>query len=215
MQRILIMDSCDSNLSHISEILKAALENVELIQAKTLLDGVKNISNQYFSLVLLNLNFPDGSGFKLIGEIKSNYPQTHCIVTTLFSDHNNIFSALSAGAYGYILLNESFQHLVEHVQGIPRGVPPLSPTVARIIIKYFKSRSEIKDHENTEICMLTRRERDVLQLLSEGCSRKKIATNINVSVHTAADYLKSIYRKLDVSSSAEATRKAIKTGLVQ
>ena len=187
-----------------------------------------------FKLVLVDLELPDGNGMELLAEL-AHYPATK-IVTTLYSDDDHLFPALQCGADGYLLKEDRFEVLVEELQKIVRGQPPLSPAIARRLLTHFRhgggggdssapdsgfmpattfttSRpvpiEQKPDHER-----LTPRESEVLTYLSKGFTIKEIASLMGIKWFTVNDHIKSIYKKLNVSSRAEAAVLASKQGLV-
>jgi DNA-binding NarL/FixJ family response regulator len=185
-----------------------------------------------FKLVLVDLELPDGNGMELLAEL-ARYPATK-IVTTLYSDDDHLFPALQCGADGYLLKEDRFEVLVEELQKIVRGQPPLSPAIARRLLTHFRHGSSAGeaqpapvpsgfqssrpmplgkgaplDHER-----LTPRESEVLTYLSKGFTIKEIASLMGIKWFTVNDHIKSIYKKLNVSSRAEAAVLASKQGLV-
>lgn len=181
-----------------------------------------------YQLILVDLELPDGSGLELLTEL-AGYPATR-IVTTLYSDDDHLFPALQCGADGYLLKEDRFEVLVEELQKIVRGQPPLSPAIARRLLTHFRtgeggglggnhapqavapvvpSAPVPLDHER-----LTPRESEVLTYLSKGFTIKEIASLMGIKWFTVNDHIKSIYKKLNVSSRAEAAVLASKQGLV-
>ena len=186
-----------------------------------------------FKLVLVDLELPDGNGLELLAEL-ARYPATK-IVTTLYSDDDHLFPALQCGADGYLLKEDRFEVLVEELQKIVRGQPPLSPAIARRLLTHFRhgfggadsagstpqpsgfqssrpmplGKGAPLDHER-----LTPRESEVLTYLSKGFTIKEIASLMGIKWFTVNDHIKSIYKKLNVSSRAEAAVLASKQGLV-
>ncbi len=190
--------------------------------------------DEAFKLILVDLELPDGNGMELLAELV-RYPATK-IVTTLYSDDDHLFPALQCGADGYLLKEDRFEVLVEELQKIVRGQPPLSPAIARRLLSHFRggpstpgadtapaplaspfqssrpsplSRGAPIDHER-----LTPRESEVLTYLSKGFTIKEIANLMGIKWFTVNDHIKSIYKKLNVSSRAEAAVLASKQGLV-
>ncbi len=187
-----------------------------------------------FKLILVDLELPDGNGMDLLAEL-AHYPATK-IVTTLYSDDDHLFPALQRGADGYLLKEDRFEVLVEELQKIVRGQPPLSPAIARRLLTHFRNGNDVDplpgrsgftapggftaskpipllekplDHER-----LTPRESEVLTYLSKGFTIKEIANLMGIKWFTVNDHIKSIYKKLNVSSRAEAAVLASKQGLV-
>ncbi len=186
-----------------------------------------------FKLILVDLELPDGNGMELLAELVA-YPATK-VVTTLYSDDDHLFPALQRGADGYLLKEDRFEVLVEELQKIVRGQPPLSPAIARRLLNHFRNGAASSghvafkansglhssrpppipaagapaDHER-----LTPRESEVLTFLSKGFTIKEIANLMGIKWFTVNDHIKSIYKKLNVSSRAEAAVLASKQGLV-
>jgi two-component system, NarL family, nitrate/nitrite response regulator NarL len=186
-----------------------------------------------YKLLLVDLELPDGNGMELLAEL-AHYPATK-VVTTLYSDDDHLFPALQCGADGYLLKEDRFEVLVEELQKIVRGQPPLSPAIARRLLTHFRFGGNADaapsdsgfnsaggypssrpvpiekplDHER-----LTPRESEVLTYLSKGFTIKEIASLMGIKWFTVNDHIKSIYKKLNVSSRAEAAVLASKQGLV-
>ena len=207
--------------------LESARKHISLTGGSQGLHGVDP-----FKLILVDLELPDGNGMELLAEL-THYPATK-IVTTLYSDDDHLFPALQCGADGYLLKEDRFEVLVEELQKIVHGQPPLSPAIARRLLTHFRSGSAANlpaphsgfapaafttskpvpiekqlDHER-----LTPRESEVLTYLSKGFTIKEIASLMGIKWFTVNDHIKSIYKKLNVSSRAEAAVLASKQGLV-
>jgi len=189
-----------------------------------------------FKLILVDLELPDGNGMELLAEL-THYPATK-IVTTLYSDDDHLFPALQVGADGYLLKEDRFEVLVEELQKIVRGQPPLSPAIARRLLAHFRQGAGTDAGPSTgpgglasssggfstskpvpiesppETERLTPRESEVLTYLSKGFTIKEIASLMGIKWFTVNDHIKSIYKKLNVSSRAEAAVLASKQGLV-
>jgi DNA-binding NarL/FixJ family response regulator len=158
-------------------------------------------------LALIDLGLPDGSGNDVIVWLKASDFDCYCIVTTIFDDSAHLFGALKAGADGYLLKDEPAEHLADAISGILQGRPPLSPSIARRMLQFFQP----SPREDTQ---LTNREEEVLCLVARGYSVRSSAEMLQLSHHTVAGYMKTIYQKLQVNSRAEATMKAIDMGLI-
>ena len=161
------------------------------------------------SIALVDLGLPDGSGLDVLRKLKERHPGTLRIVTTIFDGDQHLFSALRAGAQGYVLKDQSREHLVQLIQGIVAGNPPLSPSIARRLLGFFSGPGPESPDE-----ALTPREVEVLTLLSKGITIAGVAEVLSLSRHTVGGYVKDLYRKLNVSTRAEATLEAARRGLV-
>lgn len=192
-----------------------------------------------FKLILVDLELPDGNGMEFLTELVSS--SAIKIVTTLYSDDDHLFPALQCGADGYLLKEDRFEVLVEELQRIVRGQPPLSPAIARRLLSHFRpasgdssgamplnsgfgslSSSQAPFASSRSVALdpppewerLTPRESEVLTYLSKGFTIKEIANLMGIKWFTVNDHIKSIYKKLNVSSRAEAAVLASKQGLV-
>jgi DNA-binding NarL/FixJ family response regulator len=160
-------------------------------------------------IALIDLGLPDGSGVEIIEFIQRLYPATLCIVASIYDDDGHVFPALRAGARGYLLKDQPVARLVEALNGIAAGEPPLSPAIARRMLSFFHPAEPAPD----EIA-LTARETEVLGLIAKGMTRAETARLLGISQHTVSGYVKELYRKLNVSSRAEAALRARDMGLV-
>lgn len=152
---------------------------------------------------------PDGSGIDFIGELTGAQPDAYCIVTTIFDDDAHIFSALKAGAQGYLLKEQSTDRLVTQLRGIAQGEPPLSPAIARRMLRHFQTPDS--NHADPPV-KLSGREREVLMLVAKSYSRAEIADLLGITTNTTAGYIKTLYQKLNVSTRAEAALEAVRLG---
>ena len=160
------------------------------------------------SAALNNLGLPDGSGIEVLRRLTASHPTCLRIVTTIFDGDQHLFPALRAGAQGYVLKDRARPSLVSLLQGIADGQPPLSPSIARRLLGFF---APSPDHVEE---VLTPREVEVLTLIAKGYTSLVAAELLGLSRHTVAGYVKDIYRKLNVSTRAEAALEASRRGIV-
>jgi DNA-binding NarL/FixJ family response regulator len=139
-------------------------------------------------------------------------------VVTIHADDAHLFPALQAGAFGYLLKEQPQDEIVGHLLRITQGEPPLSPSIARRVLAYFQQAQAERQRllqQMEEQVALTERESEVLQRVAKGFTLQEIASQFQLSRFTVNDYVKSIYRKLNVSSRAQAALEAVRRGLVQ
>lgn len=158
-------------------------------------------------LALIDLGLPDGSGVELIRHLKKHEPKTMNIVVTIYDDDHYLFSALAAGASGYLLKEHDKDLLANILKRIEHGEPPLSPSIAHRVLSHFHTASDTSND-------LTARETETLTLIAKGLTVAEAAAQMKLSPQTVAGYVKIIYQKLHISSRAEATHEAIRRGLV-
>lgn len=162
-------------------------------------------------IALVDIGLPDGSGIDLIREIAADHPGLSPIVTTIYDDDQHLFEAIAAGAQGYLLKDQHEETMVRYLHRIDMGEPPLSPSVAQRIMAHFARRPP---ESAVEPIALTPREQEVLALIGKGLRVPEAARVLGLTPHTVAGYVKSIYRKLNVSSRAEAAVEAVRRGIV-
>lgn len=187
------------------EVVTAA----SLKQAHACLDAAGKPNRDGFSMALIDLGLPDGSGIELVHRLVAQMPETLPIVATIYDDDAHLFEAIAAGARGYLLKDEDTGLLVGYLRRIERGEPPLSPAIAHRILGHFRG-SVAKQPDEAG---LTSREIETLTLLSKGLTVAEAAAQLGLKPQTIASYVKVIYQKLNVTSRAEATREAIRRGL--
>lgn len=158
-------------------------------------------------IALVDLGLPDGSGIDLIEDILRHSPATLCVVASIYNDDQHIFPALRAGARGYLLKDQPVAAIVAALTGIHAGQPPLSPAIARRMMAFFQP------NQTMPAPTLTERETEVLRLIAKGMTQPETARLLGISTHTVAGYVKDLYRKLNVSSRAEAALVARDIGL--
>lgn len=206
----LVIDDLDHCRAWLARALELAFPGIDVRFAVDVESGRAAIQSPP-PLVLCDLGLPDGSGMQLIEQLIREAPQTQVIVTTVFDDDAHLFPALRAGAHGYLLKDATVEAIAELLGGIVDGQPPLSPSIARRVLRHFQAPPQ---HAKEPDDPLTSRERDVLKLIAKGLTVIDTATVLQLTRHTVAGYVKDIYRKLHINSRAEATLEATRRGLI-
>lgn len=208
MKQALVVEDIAQMRSWLSDAIKLVFPAVAVHCVANVEDAIKYIKQTPVDLALVDLGLPDGSGVEIISALSHQHPNAISVVVTIFDDNAHLFPALSAGAQGYLLKDQTQQQFVRRLQGISNGEPPLSPAIARKVLSYFASQIRAADPG------LTAREKDVLTLIAKGVALPKVATLLEITRNTAAGYVKDIYRKLNISSRAEAAIEAGRIGLI-
>lgn len=159
-------------------------------------------------IALIDLGLPDGSGVELITALNQRAPACLNIVASIYDDDRHIFPALRAGAHGYLLKDQGSDDIVPLLRGIADGQPPLSPAIARKILSSFRPVPQEAP------VTLTPRETEVLTFIAKGMTTAETGALLGITRRTVDGYVKDIYRKLNVSSRAEAALSAQRIGLV-
>ena len=151
----------------------------------------------------LDISLPDGSGIELVKQIKSHYPEASCLICSLHDDDENIFHALKAGADGYLLKSAGATKMIEGIYELMKGGSPMSPFIARKVIKSLQEPESIKKRQEG----LSARENEVLHLIATGLLYKEVADKLNISPETVKKHIRNIYAKLQVQNKTEAVLK--------
>lgn len=154
-------------------------------------------------VVLTDINLPAKSGIDCVRELKPQFPQMQFMIFTIYEDNDQVFEALKAGSSGYILKNTAPAKIIESLVELYEGGSPMSPKIARKVLTAFNSAPV----ENDVNDILSKREQEVLELLSKGFLYKEIAEKLNISISTVKRHLNSIYTKLQVQNKVEAVNK--------
>ena len=182
------------------------------------------IEREQPDVLLVDLGLPDGHGTELIALTREQSPQTEIMVITVFGDEKNVLSAIEAGATSYLLKDSEADYIGQSIKQMLDGGSPISAAIARHLLKRFNVAEQEPQHDTTvdqsleqqekSAVGLTRREREVLELVAKGFSYNEIGRTLNMSVHTVTSHIKSIYRKLSVNSRGEAVFEAMQLGLL-
>ncbi len=153
-------------------------------------------------IVLTDINLPGKSGIDCITEIKNEIPETQFIMFTIYEDNDQVFEALKAGASGYILKNTSPEKIIDALLELNEGGSPMSPKIARKVLTSFNviTQNNVSD-------LISKREQEVLELLSKGFLYKEIGDKLNITLSTVKRHLNHIYQKLQVQNKTEAINK--------
>jgi DNA-binding NarL/FixJ family response regulator len=163
-------------------------------------------------VVLMDIEMTGINGIAATGLIKKEFKDVRILIQTVFEDDAKIFEALCAGANGYILKNTSPVKMLEAITDVQNGGVAFNPVVASKVAKLFQQ--FIAPSVTINNYQLTDREKEILQLLTEGLPMPRIAEKIFLGYETVRGYVKSIYQKLHVASATEAVAKALKEKLV-
>ncbi len=163
-------------------------------------------------LCLIDIGLPDGSGLDFVAALMRRLPKARAIVTTLNDTDQSVLHAMAAGAAGYILKDEEPQVIGNRVAALDRGEIAMSPAISRMIMEQYRATARFRTA--TPEASLTPRELEVLRLIGRGLRVAEAAEVLTISRETIAGYLKTIYRKLDINSRAEAALEAMRRGLV-
>lgn len=173
--------------------------------------ALTDISGALPDIVLVDIGLPGMSGIEGIRVLKERHPILQFLVLTIHDDDDRVFDALCAGACGYLLKRTAPARLLESLREVSEGGAPMSPEVARKVIKLFR---EIRPPTHAEY-QLTPHQIRLLKLLADGHNYKTAAAELGVTVDTIAFHLRHVYEKLQVHSKSEAVAKALRDRIIR
>lgn len=199
------------------EIIEIALleePNIELVaQFGAVEVALHSLREESFSenvdIMLLDVRLPGMSGVDAIAQIKEVAPRLKIIMLTQSDMEADVIRAIQSGAEGYLLKSVSIKEITQGIQTVVEGGAPLEPSIAKFVMQAMRGE---RPKAKLDI-QLTPREKDILELLSNGLAKKQIAGELNISAHTVGEYVKNIYTKLKVQNAPAAVAKAYKSGL--
>lgn len=195
--------------------LKAILHNEEgiavIAEAENGRNALRLIKELKPEIVIMDIAMPDMNGIDATRRISAEYPDVKVLMLSMHHDKRMVIEVFNAGAQGYLLKECASEELLRAIRTLLQGETYLSPKISSIVVKDLvkQQQGEIP----SEICSLSSREREVLQLLAEGKSMKEIAFTMDVSIKTVEAFRKRLMDKLKVNSIAELTKIAIREGL--
>lgn len=179
------------------------------VNGEDFLEQMRNLSaDDQPHIVLMDLEMPEIDGVSAIATASSLYPTVKFVVLTIFDDDDKIFRAIRAGACGYLLKEESGEVINDMLLNLwESGAGPISPSIAYKILQMVQTPTVAQVQKETEnIFQLSDREKEILQLLSQGLEYKEIGLKIFISPNTVKKHCISIYQKLHVNSRAQALK---------
>lgn len=226
MNQILLVDDLPEALDLLEHTVRQTFATAFCTRARGVRQALAACQINLFDLALVDLHLGDGHGVEVIAHLSQAQPDCTVVVSTIFDDDEHLFRALQAGAQGYVLKDRDPGWLSRQLLGIAQGQPPLSPAIARRLIQHFHraepdkaipvpgDRTAGSPGNGAATSQLTAREREVLGMLAQGVHIQDIAQRLNLSRHTVGDHVKNLYRKLNISSRAEAALHARGLGLI-
>ena len=168
--------------------------------------ALQKIPDSRPDVVLMDINLPGLSGVECMRRLKIQMPDLRIVMLTVYDDEDHVFDSLKAGADGYLLKRTSRATLVSSLTDLLQGGVPMSRQIARCVIQFFRdlNNAPARRKLNPETEVLTAREHEILEKLTEGYHYKEISAALEISIHTVRNHIRSIYEKLHVHSRTEA-----------
>jgi DNA-binding NarL/FixJ family response regulator len=171
-------------------------------QAGTVAEAIEMARRHQPDLVVMDVRLPDGSGIEACREIRAEMPQTRVVMLTSYPDEEAVFSAIVAGASGYLLKQVRGRDLVAALEAVGRGESLLDPAVTEKVLE--RVRRIATGGVTDDLAQLTAQEQKILLLVAEGKTNKEIAADVFLSDKTVKNYVSSILSKLNLQRRAQA-----------
>ncbi|MBR9764329.1 MAG: response regulator transcription factor [Rhodobacteraceae bacterium] len=210
MRSILILEDHAETRAALVALVEDCFPGARIAEAGTIHAARTSLRAAPVDLALVDLTLPDGEGYEILRQCARDTPETVCVVTTVMATDAAVVNALAAGASGYLLKTDGTALWKLHLGQIVRGVPVLSPAIARRIMQHFQRTAPAFETDER----LTPRETEVLSLIARGMRIPEVARLIGVADSTVATHIKNMYRKLGISNRAEAATHAARLGLL-
>jgi DNA-binding NarL/FixJ family response regulator len=197
--RVFLLDDHEVVRRGVRELLEAE-DDLEIVgEAGTAQEAYARIPAAAPDVAMLDVRLPDGDGIEVCREIRSTHPEVACLMLTSFADDEAVFSAILAGAAGYVLKQVRGTDLVEAVRRVGRGESLLDPVSTERVLQRLR-----EPPEPDELAGLTKQERRILDLISEGMTNRQIGEQLFLAEKTVKNYVSNLLAKLGMSRRAEA-----------
>jgi len=210
-QRIVLVDDHEVVRLGLKSLLERHPQFDVVGEAGSAREAVEQVAALKPEVVLMDIRLPGTSGIEACEEIVTKFPGTRVIMLTSYADDEMLFSAIRAGASGYLLKQIGSEDLVKALEAVSRGEALLDPAVTQRVFQ--EVRRAVKEEEASAFAHLSQQEKHVLLLVSEGKTNREIAKSLFLGEGTVRNYVSSILSKLGVNNRAEAAAYAVQHNL--
>jgi DNA-binding NarL/FixJ family response regulator len=210
-QRVLLVDDHEVVRLGLKALLERHPQFDVIGEASNAREALEMVSDYHPDVVVMDIRLPGTSGIEACEEITSRFPETRVIMLTSYAEDEMLFSAIRAGASGYMLKQIGGDDLVRALEAVGRGEAQLDPAVTQRVFQ--EVRRAVKEEEASAFTHLSQQEKHVLLLVSEGKTNREIAKALFLGEGTVRNYVSSILSKLGVSNRAEAAAYAVEHNL--
>jgi two-component system, NarL family, response regulator DevR len=210
-QRILLVDDHEVVRLGLKSLLERHPQFDIIGEASSAREALEQVANNHPDVVVMDIRLPGTSGIEACEEITSRFPETRVLMLTSYAEDEMLFSAIRAGASGYVLKQIGGEELVRALEAVARGEALLDPAVTQRVFQ--EVRRAVKEEEASAFAHLSQQEKHVLLLVSEGKTNREIAKALFLGEGTVRNYVSSILSKLGVSNRAEAAAYAVQHNL--
>ena len=210
-QRVLLVDDHEVVRLGLRALLEHNAQFEVVGEAGSAKEAIEQVALTLPDIVLMDIRLPGASGIEACEEITNRFPDIKVVMLTSYAEDEMLFSAIRAGAAGYILKQIAGDDLIRALESVGRGEAMLDPAVTQRVFQ--EVRRAVKEEEASAFLNLSQQERHVLLLVSEGKTNREIAKALFLGEGTVRNYVSSILSKLGVSNRAEAAAFAVEHNL--
>ncbi len=206
MIKVAVVEDKQALRNNLIQVIQLLSELKMCFSAQNGSDAIEQYNNSVSKpdVILMDIEMPVMNGIEATRTLKELQPNLKIIILTVFEQKEKILSALRAGADGYLLKGEPPLRILEAVKETVEGKLSMSPVAAQATLDFFRSTVDNKNTKSTDDYNLTKREIEILELLTQGKPYKLIATDLFISEKTVRSHVENLYRKLEVHSKMEA-----------
>jgi two-component system response regulator DevR len=198
--RVFLLDDHDivrRGLTHVFD----TQDDIEVVgEAGTAAEGLSRIPPTRPDVALLDVRLPDGDGVQVCREIRSRYPEVHCLMLTSFADDEALFDAIMAGASGFVLKQVKSEEIIDAVRRVARGESLLDPAVTGRVLDRLRRGPE----QDERLANLSPQERNILELIADGLTNRQIGERIHLAEKTVKNYVSNLLTKLGMERRTQA-----------
>ena len=210
-QRVLLVDDHEVVRLGLKALLERHPQFDVIGEAANAREALEMVGNYHPDVVVMDVRLPGTSGIEACEDITNRYPETRVIILTSYAEDEMLFSAIRAGASGYMLKQIGGEDLIKALEAVGRGEALLDPAVTQRVFQ--EVRRAVKEEEASAFAHLSQQEKHVLLLVSEGKTNREIARALFLGEGTVRNYVSSILSKLGVNNRAEAAAYAVQHNL--
>ena len=201
--RVFLVDDHEIVRRGVSDLISATADMIVVGEAGTAGDALRRIPAAAPDVALLDVQLPDGSGVDVCRDVLSSHPDIRCLMLTSGDDDEALFAAVMAGAAGYLLKQVRGSNLIDGIRQVARGQSLLDPAVTRMVFERLRHPPE-PEAEDPRASQLTVREREVLDLIADGCTNRQIGQELYLAEKTVKNYVSGIFTKLGMKHRTQA-----------
>jgi two-component system, NarL family, response regulator DevR len=210
-QRIVLVDDHEVVRLGLKSLLERHPQFEVIGEAGNAKEALEVVERLLPDVVLMDIRLPGTSGIEVCEEVIKKFPEIRVIMLTSYAEDDMLFSAIRAGASGYVLKQINADDLMKAIEAVGRGEALLDPAVTQRVFQ--EVRRAVKEEESSAFSTLSQQEKHVLLLVSEGRTNREIAKALFLGEGTVRNYVSSILSKLGVSNRAEAAAYAVEHNL--